>query len=179
VNEQATREEMMATTNAPTVLHILDLLAAAGVQVWLDGGWGVDALLQRVTRVHNDLDLVLVLADLTPAVDALVRDGFSIEEEELGRVVLTHAEHGRVDLHPVTFDADGNGVQVQPAETPLVYRSDGFVAGQVLGRAVPCISADVQVSVRLGFDRSEKHRQDLVALCAAFGLPAPAGWDGV
>jgi lincosamide nucleotidyltransferase A/C/D/E len=162
---------------ATTVVDILDLLAAAGVRVWLDGGWGVDALLGRVSREHYDLDLVLLLDDLARAVEALVRAGFGIAEEELGRVVLTHTARGRVDLHPVTLDAEGNAVQVQPAETPLVYAHDGFVVGQVLGRAVPCISAALQVSVRLGYDRSEKHRQDLRALCAAFGLEAPEGWE--
>jgi lincosamide nucleotidyltransferase A/C/D/E len=166
--------------NATTVLHILDLLATGGVQVWLDGGWGVEALLGRIRRPHYDLDLVLGLDDLARAVDLLVRDGFGITEEELGRVVLVHAEHGRVDLHPVTFDPHGNGMQVQlpaPPAAPLVYPSDGFVSGLILGRAVPCIAADVQVSVRLGYDRSEKHRQDAIALCSAFGLQLPAYWD--
>lgn len=165
--------------NSSNVLHILDLLATDGVQVWLDGGWGVDALLGRITRSHDDLDLVLILDDLTRTVAVLVRNGFGIEEEEIGRVVLEHAEHGRIDLHPVTFDPRGNGVQVQPAESPLVYLSDGFVSGWILGRAVACISADVQVSVRLGYERSEKHRRDLVALCASFGLQVPEGWDEV
>ena len=162
--------------NPTTVLHVLDLLASAGVQVWLDGGWGVDALLGRITRPHNDLDLVLALDDLTRAVAVLVHDGFGIEEEEPGRVVLGHADHGRIDLHPVTFDPLRNAVQVQPADLPVVYRSDGFVAGCILGRAVACIAADVQVSARLGRDRSEKHRQDVVALCAAFGLQVPDDW---
>jgi lincosamide nucleotidyltransferase A/C/D/E len=169
--------------NATTVLHILDLLAAAGVRVWLDGGWGVDALLRRVTRVHNDLDLVLALDDLARAVDALVCDGFRVEEEELGRVVLTDAAQGRVDLLPVTFDAHGNGMQVQPptppAATPIVYPRAGFVAGWILDRPVACISAEVQVAVRLGFDRSEKHRRDVLALCSSFGLQVPAEWDEV
>lgn len=166
--------------NATTVLHILDLLVAGGVQVWLDGGWGVDALLGRISRLHYDLDLVLGLDDLERAVELLVGDGFVVTEEELGRAVLEHAEHGRVDLHPTRFDAQGNGMQVQlptPPAAPLVYPSDGFVAGHILGRTVPCISAEVQVSVRLGYDRSEKHRQDAVALCAAFGLEAPEYWE--
>ena len=60
--------------NSTTVLHILDLLANVGVQVWLDGGWGVDALLARITRSHNDLDLVLALDDLTRGVAVLVRN---------------------------------------------------------------------------------------------------------
>ena len=164
--------------NPTTVLHVLDLLASAGVQVWLDGGWGVDALLGRITRPHNDLDLVLALDDLTRAVAVLVHDGFGIEEEEPGRVVLGHADHGRIDLHPVTFDPLGNAVQVQPAESPVVYHRDGFVSGWILGRVVACISADVQVFARLGHDRSEKHRQDVVALCSSFGLQLPDEWDG-
>jgi lincosamide nucleotidyltransferase A/C/D/E len=165
--------------NATSVLHILDLLALAGAPVWFDGGWGVDALLGRITRPHNDLDLVLALADLTSVVEVLVRNGFRVEEEEPGRVVLEHADHGRIDLHPVTFDPLGNAVQVQPAASPVVYRRDGFVSGRILGRAVACISADVQVFARLGHDRSEKHRQDVVALCSSFGLPVPEDWDVV
>jgi lincosamide nucleotidyltransferase A/C/D/E len=163
--------------NPTTVLHILDLLATVGVQVWLDGGWGVDALIGRITRSHNDLDLVLALDDLTRAVEVLVCNEFRVEEEELGRVVLEHADHGRIDLHPVTFDPHGNAVQVQPAESPVVYRRDGFVSGWILGRAVACISADVQVFVRLGHDRSEEHRQDVIALCSSFGLQLPKEWD--
>ena len=168
---------------ATTVLDLLDLLASAGVEVWLDGGWGVEALLGRITRAHNDLDLVLALDDLARAVEVLVGSGFGITEEELGRAVLEHAELGRVDLHPVTFDAEGNGIQVQtptpPSVTRLVYRSDGFVTGVILGRSVPCMSAEVQLSVRLGFERSAKHRGDAVALCAAYGWELPEYWDKV
>jgi lincosamide nucleotidyltransferase A/C/D/E len=139
----------------------------------------VDALLGRITRSHDDLDLVLPLDDLTRAVDVLVRNGFGVEEEELGRVVLGHADYGRIDLHPVTFDPRGNAVQVQPAVSPVVYRRDGFVSGQILGRPVGCFSADVQIFARLGQDPSEKHRQDVVALCSSFGLQVPDNWDDI
>ena len=88
--------------NAPTVLRILDLLASIGVQVWLDGGWGV-----------------------TGTVEVLVRNGFGVEEMAHGRVVQGHAEHGRIDLHPVTFDLHRNAVQVQSADSPVVYRKGG------------------------------------------------------
>lgn len=27
------------------------------IEIWLDGGWGVDALLGKETRQHNDIDL--------------------------------------------------------------------------------------------------------------------------
>lgn len=29
------------------------------MRVWLDGGWGVDALLGRQTRPHDDMDIVI------------------------------------------------------------------------------------------------------------------------
>ena len=43
---------------AHDVLEIVAGLDAAGVRVWLDGGWGVDALIRHQTRDHEDLDLV-------------------------------------------------------------------------------------------------------------------------
>ena len=44
---------------AQDVLEIVAYLDAAGVRVWLDGGWGVDALLGEQTRPHKDLDIVV------------------------------------------------------------------------------------------------------------------------
>jgi lincosamide nucleotidyltransferase A/C/D/E len=41
------------------VLGVLGDLANAGCAVWV-GGWGVDALVGRQTRLHRDLDLALV-----------------------------------------------------------------------------------------------------------------------
>jgi hypothetical protein len=46
-----------AMLDATDVLGILDQLDGAGLMVWLDGGWGVDALLGRHSRPHQDLDL--------------------------------------------------------------------------------------------------------------------------
>ena len=34
------------------------MLSEASVKVFLDGGWGVDALIGRETRIHNDIDLL-------------------------------------------------------------------------------------------------------------------------
>ena len=39
------------------VCEILEMLSEASVKVFLDGGWGVDALIGRETRIHNDIDL--------------------------------------------------------------------------------------------------------------------------
>ncbi len=34
-------------------------MSAIGVEVWIDGGWGVDALLGEQTRSHKDLDIAV------------------------------------------------------------------------------------------------------------------------
>ncbi|MGZ4382041.1 MAG: nucleotidyltransferase domain-containing protein, partial [Gaiellaceae bacterium] len=42
---------------ATDVLEVLAALGEAGVRASLEGGWGVDALVGRQTREHEDLDL--------------------------------------------------------------------------------------------------------------------------
>jgi aminoglycoside-2''-adenylyltransferase len=49
---------------SPAVRSILHELGRAGIEVWLDGGWGVDALLGRQTRPHAGLDIIVRVADL-------------------------------------------------------------------------------------------------------------------
>jgi lincosamide nucleotidyltransferase A/C/D/E len=46
------------------LVDLLQLFESAGIEVWLDGGWAVDALLGAQTRPHKDVDIILRLADL-------------------------------------------------------------------------------------------------------------------
>jgi Aminoglycoside-2''-adenylyltransferase len=39
------------------VVEVLTALDAGGIDYWVEGGWGIDALLGRQTREHRDLDL--------------------------------------------------------------------------------------------------------------------------
>jgi hypothetical protein len=41
------------------VTEVLACLQRAGLDLWIDGGWGVDALLGAQTRDHDDLDLAM------------------------------------------------------------------------------------------------------------------------
>lgn len=45
---------MVQLTDACEILHWAE---EAEIPVVLDGGWGVDALIGRETRTHNDIDL--------------------------------------------------------------------------------------------------------------------------
>jgi len=44
---------------AKDAVELYTLFDQHGIQVWIDGGWGVDALLGRQTRKHDDLDVAL------------------------------------------------------------------------------------------------------------------------
>ena len=41
----------------------LDLFDELDITVWIDGGWGVDALLGEWTREHQDLDIMISWED--------------------------------------------------------------------------------------------------------------------
>lgn len=41
------------------VVELLKLLEQNNIEVYVDGGWGVDALLGKQTRLHGDLDIAL------------------------------------------------------------------------------------------------------------------------
>lgn len=43
------------------VLQIVGWLEQAKIPLWLDGGWGVDALVGQQTRPHSDLDIIRLL----------------------------------------------------------------------------------------------------------------------
>jgi lincosamide nucleotidyltransferase A/C/D/E len=92
------------------VVEILDRLA--GIDAWVDGGWGVDALLGEQTRQHDDLDLVVSWTDLDRVRAALSEFVYRVDPPELPAFyVLVDGRGRRVDLHLVDFDSDGNGWQ--------------------------------------------------------------------
>ena len=59
------------------VLELLDILDNLGIAVWLDGGWGVDALLGEQTRQHDDLDLLVGFDDVSHLEKALGTAGYA------------------------------------------------------------------------------------------------------
>jgi lincosamide nucleotidyltransferase A/C/D/E len=166
---------------ANDVVAVLDLLESEQIDVWLDGGWGVDALIGSETRDHTDLDLVVALRDLDRAAAALATVGFAHDEAaEPGlpaRFVLAADDGRRVDLHPVVFDVGGNGWQPLGDDAWGAYPAEGLEAsGEVAGRAVRCISAELQVRHHLGYPPGEHDRHDLRLLYERFGVGLPPGF---
>lgn len=162
---------------AERVLELLAVLQSRGVQATLDGGWGVDALLGRETRAHDDLDLVVALDDVPRIREALGQLGFALHEDHLPVRFVLRRNDEQLDFHTVTFDPEGGGVQPQPGGGSFRYPPEGFVLGRVRGESVRCISAPVQVLCHLGYAPTAKDAQDVLELCRAFGLPVPETYE--
>lgn len=162
------------------VVELLARLDAAEIVVWVDGGWGVDALVGRETRQHSDLDLAISRDDLPEASRALEELGFRHDlEAEPGlpaRVVMTDERAREVDFHPLLFDGDGNGWQQlsHSGRAWGCYEAAHLGAeGLVNGRSVRCLSPELQLRFRRGHELSDRDVHDIRLLANAFALPIP------
>jgi lincosamide nucleotidyltransferase A/C/D/E len=158
------------------VIAVVRLLERARCPVWIDGGWGVDALLGRQTRLHADLDLAIALADVPAAKDILTTVlGYRVAQDEMPtRLELRDRQDRRIDLHPLVFDAQGNGRQQLQDGSWGMYSSSGLAgSGSIDGYHVRCLSPDLQLQFHLGYEPDEDDRHDVELLCRHFGLELP------
>jgi lincosamide nucleotidyltransferase A/C/D/E len=175
-----------ADMNADEVHNVLDALAAAGCNAWIGGGWGVDALVGHQTRPHRDLDLAIAAEDEPAALQALGRLGYVIETDwRPVRVEVCAGGRGRVDLHPLAFDAAGHGHQAGLDGGSFRWPKECFTTGAIAGRPVGCISVEQQLLFHSGYEPRDIDHADLAVLrrlatdggAARHKIRAPAGLD--
>lgn len=165
--EQQTQKEM----TAQDVVDIVRLCDENGVEVYVDGGWGVDALLGEQTRKHGDLDIALPHKHVPKLRELLAGKGFKEVPRDDTRdcnFVLGDDKGHEVDFHSYTFDENGNNV------FGIAYEPRHFTGtGTINGYPVKCIPADVMVEFHSGYDLDDDDYHDVKALCEKFGLPLP------
>lgn len=155
------------------VVALLDRLTEIGVTPWVDGGWGVDALLGHQTRPHGDVDLVIEADDKDAVVEMLHTDRFYEVEQWFTTPVHTvwhHADGRAVDLHVIVLNSNGGGVYGDEG----VYPAEGLSGeGVIGGRPVRCISPEIQIEFHRGYELREQDRHDVRLLSERFGLQLP------
>jgi lincosamide nucleotidyltransferase A/C/D/E len=160
--------------SANDVEVVLDRLEAGAIEAWLEGGWGVDALLGEQTRPHEDLDLIVRVDDVPGMMEVLGREGFQlVEGVPDSNFVLRDASGRSVDVHPVRFDDDRNGVYRMANGEDWVFPANGFAGkGRVGRRLVNCLSPDVQMLCHAtGYQPGPTDFHDMGLLNARFGTP--------
>jgi lincosamide nucleotidyltransferase A/C/D/E len=153
-------------------IELIDRFEAAGIEIVVDGGWGVDALLGRQTRPHLDLDIALPAA-AGPQIRTLLSD---MRFEQIPTVdtwehnwVVQDLDLRRVDIHTYVLDSFGrNGGGV-------AYHAHHLTGHGIIGRrAVRCIPVDVLIEFHLGYEQDEGDFLDVLAFCEAFGRTLPS-----
>ena len=174
--------------HAEDVIHICQNLAANSIQVWLTGGWGIDALLQEQTRAHKDLDIIVLVDDIVRMRGLLGHAGYGLKEiwsentwvvdshgtEIPTAFVLQDSEGREVDAHAMRLDDRGNGVPAWENEEGLVFeRQDLAGEGMIAGFAVQCITPESQMLCHTGYELPDKQLRDLELLHERLGVEYP------
>ena len=182
---------------AEDVVELYTVLLEHGVQLWLDGGWGVDALLGQQTRPHKDLDAFVAFAALSALTAVLSERGFTLKQiwqenrwrehadpvrligrgepgGEVATAFVLHDARGReLDIHVLEVDTHGSPTPLWDCDLaflPDALQSQGIIAGVPLR----CLSAAMHMRTHTGYELQDKDKQDLRHLHERFGVAYPA-----
>ena len=158
---------------------VVDLLKKAeniGVDVWIDGGWGVDALVGQQTRPHNDIDIFIQKQDTTAFTEMLKSNGY--RETRVEFTTTDHTawcdDHDRtIDLHLFEFAEAGTLFFENEIYSSDIFNGKGLIGGV----AVRCLTAEAQLLYHQGYEQKEKDRHDVLLLCKTFGLSIPKEYE--
>ena len=157
--------------DARQVLAFWTLAEEHGLEVCLDGGWAVDALLGQQTRAHGDLDIALPAAKGQALRALLGARGFAEGAQPDSRehnFVLVHPDGAVIDVHSYVLNADGsNGGGVPYVAEHLTG------TGLILGQTVRCVPPGYLVEFHTGYAVDETDWHDVRLLCERFDLPVP------
>jgi lincosamide nucleotidyltransferase A/C/D/E len=157
--------------NRQTAGELIQFLERHGIEVYVDGGWAVDALIGEQTRAHEDLDIALPHAQVTRLRELLGTRGFSEQAREDAwecNFVLADPHGSRVDVHSYTLDEAGRNIFGVP------YVSENLTGrGTIDGCPVRCIAPEWLVKFHTGYEIDENDVHDVRLLCARFGIELP------
>lgn len=157
---------------ADEVLRLLELFSSHHIEVWVDGGWAVDALLGKVTRMHADLDIAVAHKDV-PVLRRLLGEGGYMEiprsDTTDTNFVLEDSGGRKIDVHSFTLDSARNNVYGVPYPAASLTGE-----GVIKGHRVPCIAPEWLVQFHTGYVPDENDYRDVKALCERFGIALPS-----
>jgi lincosamide nucleotidyltransferase A/C/D/E len=166
--------------NAKDVVALCSELESRGIAAWLNGGWGVDALLGRQTRPHVDVDIFIREKDVDEIRALMESTGYKEKKLEIARpfnFVYGDTAGREVDVHAFNYYGvdkviygSGKSVEYFPAAV-----LDGV--GEIEGKTVKCISPEWAVKWHTGYKLRGIDYQDVAALCSKFKIKPPEGYN--
>jgi len=166
-----------------TSVDVLDFyteMSEIDVDVWVDGGWGVDALLGRQTRSHKDLDIAVQERDVPLLRNVLTARGYRevrLDDARPWNFVLGDQNSREIDVHVIVLDDNGNGVYGPPEKGEMYPAASLTGTGIIDGQTVRCISPEWAVEFHSGYELKRKDFLDVSALCQKFGIALPSTYE--
>ncbi len=156
---------------------LLGVLNGQGVDACVGGGWCVDALVERQTREHSDLDLWLPAADLEPLFVGFAERGldriFPWPGDRPWNFVLHDGARLRVDLHLYEPLPEGK-LHYGSAIGGVVFPAEALTGrGVIAGTTVRCEAPAWAVRWHTGYPPRAVDRHDVRLLCERFGVDLP------
>ncbi len=175
--------------SAEDVIHIYKGLMMNDIQVWLTGGWGIDALLGKQTRPHKDLDVIMLLDDVLYLSKLLGQEGYhlkeiwsenrwitDVQENKIATAFVLHDSNGReFDAHAVRLDDQGDGIPAWNAEGFIFKKGDLAGVGMIAGHAVQCLTPESQMICHAGYKLPDVQIRDLEQLHEKFDVDYSEG----
>ena len=162
------KEKMMP---AEVVASLFADLQAAGIPIWVDGGWSVDALVGRQTRRHKDLDIAVQWGDVPTLRKLLAARGYKeVRQDSQWNFVLADSNNHEVDVHAFVRDPHGYIVD------GIMYPAESLTGkGTIHEQPVECIAAEYMVRFIAPwlYKQRDKDFHDVAVLCEKFNIAYP------
>jgi len=174
-NPRSSIPKAMPEMKANDAIEIVKLFDQNHIELHIDGGWAVDALLGEQTRTHTDLDIAVQHKDVTQIRALLEARGFRDvprDDTRDSNFVLGDEQGHQVDIHSYTFDSQRNNVY------GVSYPFDSLTGvGSIHGYRVQCISPEWLVKFHTGYELDENDYHDVRLLCQRYGIKLPSEYD--
>jgi lincosamide nucleotidyltransferase A/C/D/E len=164
---------------AASALDIYNYFEANSIVIWIDGGWAVDAALEKQTRIHGDIDIVIQEKDLPLMRRLLEARGYEDVPRDDTRphnFVLGDNRGHQVDVHAIVLDKQGNGIYGPPENGDMWPAASLKGKGTIAGQKVRSITPDQLVEFHTGYEVDEDDYHDVRLLCEKFGIKIPADY---
>lgn len=162
------------------VMTFYNQMVENDIDIWVDGGWGVDALLEKQTRPHSDLDIAVQEKDVQKMRELLAAKGYKevpSKDEKAWNFVLSDGNGHEIDVHVISIDENGNGIY-GPKENDEMYPASSLTGqGKIDGKSVRCISAEDMVKFHSGYELDGNDYHDVKLLCEKFGIDLPVEYE--
>ena len=138
--------------NITDVKQILQFAIDAEIKVFLDGGWGVDALLGYQSRAHNDIDIFVEKKDYQNFIEMMKANDFyeikmeyttlnhTVWEDLKNRIIDLHCFEYKMCIRDRTHPAQNNGYPFYGQIQPEIHLPPGKSKALSIGAMMPLSS---------------------------------------